>query len=268
MSGIQRLYKHESVEFTSVPNWVVRDPSYSPNAFRLLAYLLSHAQGYELTYQQIERQTTLGRYAINEAAKFLETTGWLELRRDKGPDGRWLAKTWIIKDPNSTANESTAGDSIVEPFHSGTANGHIEENLIKNKTNNRKTHLEGELEKFEEFWKEFPRKEGKKPAFKAFRSALTRAKFEDLLAGAIAYRSSDRVKRGFIKLPATWLNEDLWEDAASFIQGQTLNDDRRAKEKKHSEDYLRQMAEIEKQAAPAPKCQHGENIALCKKCQK
>lgn len=37
-------------------------------------------------------------------------------------------------------------------------------------------------------------------------------------------------------------------------------------EKRHADDYLREMAELEKQAAPAPKCPHGNNIALCKKC--
>lgn len=211
MTGIQRLYKHKSVEYTSVPNWVVRDPSYSPNAFRLLAYLLSHAQGYELTYQQIERQTTLGRYAINEAAKFLEATGWLELRRDKGPDGRWLAKTWIIKDPEATVDDSTVDQSIVEPFHSGTTSGHIEKQLTKKNTNKRKTLSEGE-QLFEEFWKEYPKKDDKRAALRAFNSALSRATFEELLAGAIRLANDPNLpdNKRFIKNAATWLNADAW----------------------------------------------------------
>ena len=250
MSGIQRLYKHESVEFTSVPNWVVRDPSYSPNAFRLLAYLLSHAQGYELTYQQIERQTTLGRYAINEAAKFLETTGWLELRRDKGPDGRWLAKTWIIKDPNSTASNSTANDSIVEPFHSGTTSGHIEENLIKNKTNNRKTLSENESKKFDEFWNHYPRKVDKGAAFRAFRSALKRANFEDILAGVIAYRNDPTRNPDFTKYPATWLSADSWENAATLPEVRQATEEKRARELERSKAFLAEQAELEKKAVP------------------
>ena len=39
-------------------------------------------------------------------------------------------------------------------------------------------------------------------------------------------------------------------------------------ERRHSDEFLREMEELQKKAAPAPKCQHGENIALCKKCQK
>jgi hypothetical protein len=119
---------------------------------------------------------------------------------------------------------------------------------------------------FDEFWKEYPRKEGKKPAFKAFRSALSRATFEDILAGVIAYKQSDRVRRGYIKLPASWLNEDLWEDAATIVQATQVGDERKVKEKQFTDTFLAEMQELEKQAAPAPKCPHGNNIALCRQC--
>jgi len=121
-------------------------------------------------------------------------------------------------------------------------------------------------EQFDEFWKEYPRKEGKKPAFKAFRSALSRATFEDILAGVIAYKQSDRVRRGYIKLPASWLNEDLWEDAATIVQATQVGDERKVKEKQFTDSFLAEMQELEKQAAPAPKCPHGNNIALCRQC--
>lgn len=37
-------------------------------------------------------------------------------------------------------------------------------------------------------------------------------------------------------------------------------------ERKHSDDYLKQMAELEAQAAPPPKCPHGKMLLLCKIC--
>jgi hypothetical protein len=207
-TGIQRLYKHESVEFTAVPNWVVRDPNYSPNAFRLLAYLLSHAQGYELTYAQIERQTTLGRYAINEAAKFLQGQGWLILKREKGNDGRWLAKTWIIKDPASTADDST-----MDRFHYGTDSGHIEEQLLEKKTDKRKTQRDSVEELFNEFYNNYPRKMKRGDAFRAFKSAMNRASFEEILAGAIRFANDPNLyENRFIPYPATWLRADGWLD--------------------------------------------------------
>ena len=239
MTGIQRIYKHKSVEYTSVPNWVVRDANYSPNSFRLLAYLLSHAQGYELKYDQIERQTTLGRYAINEAAKFLSSQGWLELRRDKGPDGRWLAKTWIIKDPNATADDSTADDSIVESFHSGMTSGHIEEQYKEKNNILRKTLSEDE-ELFKEFWKEYPRKTDKRAGEKAFRSALTRATFEDILAGVIRYANDPNLpEMKYIKHPATWLNADAWENGPLPEDPKRRKDREKEEAKRKLEEYLR-----------------------------
>jgi hypothetical protein len=45
-----------------------------------------------------------------------------------------------------------------------------------------------------------------------------------------------------------------------------LAEAKRAKELERSRAYLEEMAERERQAAPPPKCEHGNNIALCKSC--
>jgi hypothetical protein len=270
MSGIQRIYRHESTEFTSVPNWVVRDPNYSPNAFRLLAYLLSHSSGYELTYGQIERQTTLGRYAINEAAKFLIAEGWLEWDQEKGPDGKWLAKTWIIKNPVLTS--PLPNDSTTEPFRNGTINGHKEENLLEKNTDKRKTLTEAqERVFFDEFWKEYPRKLDKGAAFKAFRSAMKNATFEQILGGAIAYANDPNRDPEFTKYPATWLNADSWENEISpspDSEASRRAEERKKRERESSQAYL---AEIRQQAnaATAPvKCKHDLSLARCVPCAK
>ena len=244
-SGIQRIYRHQSTQYTTVPNWVVRDPNYSPNAFRLLAYLLSHQSGYELTYAQIERQTTLGRYAINEAAKFLIAEGWLEWKQDKGADGKYLAKTWIIKDPNSDQMNPLWNDSTTEPFRNGTTNGLKEEHLLEKQTNKRKTLSEGEIaDLFNEFYNEYPKKVDKGAAKRAFKSALSRATFEDILAGAIRYANDPNLPESkFMKNPATWLNADAWEN------GPLPDDPRRSKERERKQaeldlqEYIRRESE-------------------------
>jgi len=271
-NGIQRIYRGESTQFTTVPNWVVRDPNYSPNTFRLLAYLLSHQSGYELTYGQIERQTTLGRYAINEAAKFLIAEGWLEWSQEKGPDGKWLAKTWILKNPTKGQMIPLPNDSITEPIRYGTTNGHKEEQLLENNTNKRKTLSEAqERELFNEFWKEYPRKLDKGAAFKAFRSALKVATFEQILAGAIAYRNDPNRDPEFTKYPATWLNADAWENEiqpSPDSEAAQRASQRRDRELQRSNDYLAEIREQEKHASAPTLCKHGKNLALCLPCSK
>jgi predicted transcriptional regulator len=86
--GIQKIFRRDNQPFTMVPNELIRDPEITPNAFRLLSYLMSHENGYEITYGQIERQTGLGRYAINEAVKLLGEKGWLEVARTKVSNGQ------------------------------------------------------------------------------------------------------------------------------------------------------------------------------------
>lgn len=68
-------------------------------------------------------------------------------------------------------------------------------------------------ELFDEFWKEYPRKSDKRAALRAFRSALNRAEFAEILAGTIRYASDPNLpETRFIKHPATWLNADAWEN--------------------------------------------------------
>lgn len=117
MSGVYKIYRHDSQPFAQVPNSAIRDPEISPNAFRLLAYLMSHKEGYELTYGQIERQTTLGRYAINEAIKVLSDKGWLRTERTKKDNGQFGPTSFHILDPeavDSVADDSSVGHSTME----------------------------------------------------------------------------------------------------------------------------------------------------------
>jgi hypothetical protein len=103
---------------------------------------------------------------------------------------------------------------------------------------------------FEEFWNAYPKKLDKAKAFRAFRAALKRATFEDILAGVIAYRNDPKRNPDFTKYPATWLNADSWENAATLPEVKAANEARRAKEKAQSDAYLREMEEIAKQAVP------------------
>jgi hypothetical protein len=271
-NGIQRIYRGESTQFTTVPNWVVRDPNYSPNTFRLLAYLLSHQSGYELTYGQIERQTTLGRYAINEAAKFLIAEGWLEWNQEKGPDGKWLAKTWILKDPTKGQMIPLPNDSTTEPIRYGTTNGHREEQLLEKNTSKRKTLSEAqERELFDEFWKEYPRKLDKGAALRAFRSALKVATFEQILAGAIAYRNDPNRDSEFTKYPATWLSAEAWSNEiqpSADSEAAQRASQRRDRELERSNAYLAEVRQAESQASAPTLCEHGKNLALCVPCSK
>jgi len=261
-SGIHKIYKLESVKFTAVPNWIVRDPSYTPNTFRLLAYLLSHEDGYEITYGQIERQTGMGRWAINEAIKFLTTAKWLEVWQPQGADGRFTAKSWLIKNPG-------VDDSATEPFRNGTANG-LKEDKGLEKTKEEETlnaSVDEEFqEQFKKFWELYPRKIDKGRAVKDFRSALKRASFEVILAGVAAYKDDPYRKPQFTKYPSSWLNADAWDNFITSSEAREATEKRRTKDLAYKDKYLEDQRSQEALSAPAPKCEHGNTVALCRRC--
>jgi hypothetical protein len=117
---------------------------------------------------------------------------------------------------------------------------------------------------FDEFWNAYPRKLDKAKAFRAFKSALKRATFEDILAGVIAYRNDPARNPDFTKYPATWLNSDAWENAAGT--GVSPHTERNERERQRSAELLAEMKAQEALAAPPPKCEHGLTIARCKQC--
>lgn len=69
---------------------------------------------------------------------------------------------------------------------------------------------------FSEFWAIYPNKVGKRDAEKSFAKAQTRASLEAIMAGLRAYvaKTDDRPWCN----PATWLNQDRWEDAPASVQ--------------------------------------------------
>lgn len=229
--------------FALIPNQAVRDPELTANSFRLLAYLLSHNDGYELTYRQIERQTALGRYAINAASKQLVSKGWLRVEQTKLPNGQFGPKSWTLLSPD--ANESATGDSTADAFHSGTTNG-----LKKIKTQEDK-----ELEKnidietgFAQFWSVYPKKDDKRLARRSFDKALERASLEVIIAGAIRYRDDPNRELPFTKNPSSWLNADAWENGPLPARGRKLTNAENAAllhQRIVAQEQANQMREIE-----------------------
>jgi predicted transcriptional regulator len=204
MSGVYKIYRHDSQPFAQVPNSAIRDPQISPNAFRLLAYLMSHKEGYELTYGQIERQTTLGRYAINEAIRVLTDKGWLRTERTKKDNGQFGPTSFHILDPeavDSVADDSSAGHSTMEQPTDIKNTNYLE------KTKDKEKHLEG----FNEFWNLYPKKIAKADALKAWGKATKTKTADELLKLTKAYAEGKLPEDKYIPYPASWLNKGLYE---------------------------------------------------------
>lgn len=67
-------------------------------------------------------------------------------------------------------------------------------------------------DEFIDWYLEYPRKESKGIAEKAYTKARKLATADELIQGAIRYREDPNREQSFTKLPATWLNAKCWED--------------------------------------------------------
>jgi hypothetical protein len=211
--GVHKIELHQPKKaFAIIPNRAVRDPRITANSFRLLAYLLSHNDGYELTYRQIEKQAGLGRYAINAASKQLTELGWLRVEQTKLPNGQFGPKSWTLLTPDGDepiAGDTVAGEPAPDGFHSGTANGLKKTKVKEDKQLEKTIDIE---QGFTQFWSVYPKKDDKPLAKRSFEKALDRATLDVIIAGAERYRDDPNREAGFTKNPSTWLNADAWEN--------------------------------------------------------
>lgn len=218
----------------------------------------------------IAKMVNASERSVQRDIDHLQQLGELEVHYQQAPTrNHYKSNLYFVRLPGVTESLSgvTNTDAGVTNTQRGVTAG-VVQSLNRNITEPLKETQEREL--FDEFWKEYPKKSDKKPALRAFKSALKRAKFEEILASAIAYaKAVDGIEPRFIKNPATWLNADAWENEITpspDSEAARKAQERREKERAISDAFLAEQRERDKLAGPAPKCPHGENVALCKKC--
>lgn len=118
----------------------------------------------------------------------------------------------------NTVSEIIGHDDLATKNNNIKINNNI--NNIYNINNNKIEKKENIKEKkelaFEEFWREYPKKQGKKDAQKAFsKLKLDKELFEKIMQAIKTQKNnSDWVKENgkYIPLPATWIRGERWED--------------------------------------------------------
>ena len=254
--GIYRQRLSMDGNFTTIPNAWIRNTGLSTTANFLLIYFMTHEVGYHITFEQIERETAIGRKGFRSALKELEAAGWLIAERTVMPNGLLGAYRYTITEPPIGPQAPVAEASVAQ---ASVAEG--ADNRRQLKENNLEEDKEQESSSFDDFWTVYPLKRDKQAAERAWRKALRNTNAADIIAAARAYRDDPERKPDFTKYPATWLNAGSW-----------LNDytpaaeERRQRIEEELAEYRAEQKRLEALSAPPPKCPHGNNIARCLKC--
>ena len=132
---------------------------------------------------------------------------------------RW--RDWKKRQDDKKLLESNATPTLPQR----TANAEKEiENRDRDKSKSKNTLAHPEVsgvvieDPFDTFWREYPRKVGKGDARKKFAKALTKTSFDNLMAALQRVKASAQwTKDGgqFVPHPATWLNQERWDDEVS-----------------------------------------------------
>ncbi|MFO8007562.1 MAG: hypothetical protein R6V05_07510, partial [Candidatus Brocadiia bacterium] len=254
-------------QFTQIPNHWLRDSRLSLKAIGLLAQIMSHTPGWNMSIRSLARNNDCGTELIKSAIEELEEYGYLK-RSDQKHDerGRFVDFDYITQDPTPSENTVTEkprnGEMGHKEYHSLK-----EEQLIKNKQEN------PQLENFlEEFLYVYPKKgEAKKPIRQKLEKALKVASFEEILEGAKRYAEFLEWSDQYVAMAKTWLYQERWTEEHP-PNPETVKKENYQKsmavEYEYTQRQLAEMKEAESKAAPPPKCEHEKTLALCPICVK
>ena len=188
-------------QFAQIPNAWLRDARLSLKAIGLLAQIMTHSPGWNMSINSLSSRNNVGRDQIRTAIAELEEFGYLT-REQSREDGRFAETIWRTSDPaDLPLSENPTSDNPT------TKNTNNQEEQIKN---NERTYNDSQ---FEEFWNYYPKKVDKGAAIRAFRKAVKNHDVKEIIQGAIYYAADINLpEKAFIKNPATWLNAEAWNN--------------------------------------------------------
>jgi biotin operon repressor len=175
-------------------------------------------------YDRIGKDLGLSRSSVLKAVASLELKGKLTIERNNGLSNRYRINTGsetllVAKQHQNQYRNATAASSETLP-ELDQLNQTQRTRPQKSKSDSPKIDT---AESFEKFWNAYPRKAAKGAAKKAWKKIkLSPELLETILKAIENQRQSDQwIKDGgkFIPYPATWLNQERWEDEASTTPG-------------------------------------------------
>jgi hypothetical protein len=188
-------------QFAQIPNAWLRDSRLSLKAIGLLAQIMTHVPGWNMSINSLSNRNNAGRDQIRTAISELEEFGYLT-REQSREDGRFSETIWRTSDPTDIplSENPTTGNPT-------TKNTITKEEQIKN---NERTYSDSE---FDSFWSNYPKKVDKGAAVRAFKKALKTSPAVEIIEGAKRYAEDPNLPdKQFVKNPATWLNAEAWNN--------------------------------------------------------
>lgn len=268
--------------FTQIPNAWLRDTRLSYKARGLLAELMTHSVGFQVSRERLARNGQDGDRAVRSAIAELEAAGYLKRSQSRSEDQRFAASIWTTCDPSEPSVRFAPADNA--PADNATPKKKEEKKTEEEKEDLVQDELERAiLQGFDDFWAAYPRRQARVEAFRAFRKAVKCHSAAEIVDGARRFATDPYLPpKQFIPMPATWLNQERWDDGplpermltpeekAAKAEAERLARYERDKIRRAQEAVEREAERIrsEKARASVTRCEHDRIAVMCPVCSR
>lgn len=214
--------------YAAIPNEAMRDSEISMEARGLLALLMTYSDDWDFRKEHLMGVTKWGRDKFERHMGELIEAGYVErvLTREEGT-GKLLGSSWIIRDSRGPENQGVGDTEAlknrppVKPTPGKSApirnnkreEEQQEEDLFGSDEPHRSRDDASQQDRFNEFWKVYPKKSGKPKAVKAWENAIKRHDPEKIIAAAKVYaKAVEGADPKYTKHPQGWLNDERFND--------------------------------------------------------
>lgn len=188
----------------------------------ILLALADHADDQGRCYPSIARlcqRTGLKERAVQSNLRDLQTTGYVKVKANAGPNGCNVYFVRASPAGNAPPQEMHPASNAPDPRRKCTQT--VREPSLGKETDvsypSRAFALRAADDRFEEFWHAYPHrrgaKKGKADAQKRWAAAIkAQTDPQEIIDGAIRFRRDRQAIEGYAPDPATWLNKKRWTD--------------------------------------------------------
>lgn len=210
--------------FTIVSNEAPRRNDMSARAKGIYFYLMTLPKNWEIHKSELYTHFIEGRDALDTAFQELIDKGYIkqEVRREKG---KFVSFSYTVFEESITGKPVTGKPEVVLPIMENPQLLSTDSSLstdslsTDNKSRKKKTN-EPYSQDFENFWDIYPKREGKKVAYKAFndllKSGMEQKTIHERLKTYKARIAALNTGYGYIRNPATFLN-NIEDYADGFV---------------------------------------------------
>jgi len=245
--NIHKLKKHqEEIPYFMISREVVQSIDNSL-ALAIWVYLQSKPDDWKVVESDILNQFSVGRTTYLRAMKCLREAKLYSVSRLKNNQNQFIGSTiHIYEVPTSTDDHTYGKPHLRDAIHMETHTDIKEEESPTEEeilTENDKALLASV--RWIDFWNNYPKKVAKIPAEKAFYRLSVEKQVTAVLDNA-AQRYAGR-RKGIIPNPATYLNEERWNDEKDEIQATSHHQissmvNTHAEVKELNQDEIRRLA--------------------------